>query len=215
MRDDDHGHPLLPAHILQKFQDRLTGLVIQSARRLVAEKKLGILGKGSCDRNPLLLPAGKLRRKIPEPAFQSHFRQHSGRVQRFPADLKSKLHILKSRQIGNQIVKLKDKTDILPAVAGKLTSGVAGDVPAVHINLPRGGLIHSAEDIQHRGLARAAGAYDHDKFPFGDFKTYPVHRHDLHFSRAVDLGYIFQFYIGFSLSAHKLLLSIRSCFSIF
>ena len=70
MSDDDHGHPLLPAHILQKFQDRLTGLVIQSARRLVAEKKLGILGKGSCDRNPLLLPAGKLRRKIPEPAFQ-------------------------------------------------------------------------------------------------------------------------------------------------
>lgn len=46
--DDDCGMPLA-AQIMEELQNGLAGRVIQSAGRLVAEKKLRILGKRSCN----------------------------------------------------------------------------------------------------------------------------------------------------------------------
>ena len=56
--DNNDRHTGLATGILQKRQNSLAGLVIQSAGGLVAKEKLGILGKGSCDRHTLLLAAG-------------------------------------------------------------------------------------------------------------------------------------------------------------
>ena len=51
---------LLPAHVLQQLEHFLTRACIQRTRRLVTQKKPGILGKSPCYRSPLLLTARHL-----------------------------------------------------------------------------------------------------------------------------------------------------------
>ena len=56
---DDHHRPSVnAAQLLQLNQDLLAGLVVQSARRLIAKKQTGVLRKRPRDGNPLLLAAG-------------------------------------------------------------------------------------------------------------------------------------------------------------
>ena len=64
VRNDDDRGMTLAAQIMEKLQNGLAGHVIQSAGRLVTEKKLRILGKRSCNGNALLFPAGELCREI-------------------------------------------------------------------------------------------------------------------------------------------------------
>ena len=70
MRDDDHCHSLLPAHVLKQLQDCLTCLIIKCTCRLITEKKLRILCKSSCYRNTLLFTTGKLCREISHSVLQ-------------------------------------------------------------------------------------------------------------------------------------------------
>ena len=82
MRDHHHGHPRIPAGILQELQHRLSGVVIQRPRRLVTQEQLGVLRKRSGDGDSLLFSAGKLCREVPDPVPQSHFLKRLRRIQR-------------------------------------------------------------------------------------------------------------------------------------
>ena len=87
MRDDDHRHPLLPAHVLKQFEDCLTGLVIKCTCRLITKEKLRILCKGSRYGNTLLFATGKLCGEIPHSILKSDFSEDLCRIQRILADL--------------------------------------------------------------------------------------------------------------------------------
>ena len=101
----------------------LAGIVVQGAGWLVAQQQLGILGQGPGDGHPLLLTAGELCREVAHPVRQPHGAQHLRRVQGVPADLSGQLHVLQGRQVRDQVVKLKDKADVVAAVGGELFGG--------------------------------------------------------------------------------------------
>ena len=58
--DKDNGHASLVRRLLKQRKDRLARHVVKGSRRLVAQQKLRILGKRTCDRHSLLLSARKL-----------------------------------------------------------------------------------------------------------------------------------------------------------
>ena len=134
----------------------------------------------------------KLGREIAHPVAQTHRVEHICGIQRIAADLGGQLHIFQRRQIGHQIVELEHKADVMAAVRGELLLGKGGNVFPLQQDLAVGERVHTTQNVQQRGLARAAGANDDAQFP-------PVHGEggvlqgmDLHLTHLVGLFHMFK-----------------------
>ena len=151
-------------------------MVVQRPSGFVAEQDIGILGQRTGDGAALLLSAGALGWEVVQPVSQPYHGQHLPGVQRILTDLAGQLHVLQHRQIGHQVVELKDKADALPAVLRKLTLVEAGDLPAVDRHPAGGGGVHAAQDVEYRRFARAAGPQNDGVFPLRYGKADVVYR---------------------------------------
>ena len=100
-------------------------------------------------------------------------------------DLQRQFHVFQSRQVGDQVVKLKDKSDVIPAVSRQLFGAIFRNILPIHQHFSFGGGIHTSQDIQHRGLAGAAGPHDHHELALLDLKLDAVHSPDLHFAHFI------------------------------
>ena len=63
------------------------------------------------------------------------------------AQLTCDLHIFQRRHIGQQIIKLKDKADLVPAVGRQAPAVVARDVLACQQHMAGGEPVHAAENV--------------------------------------------------------------------
>ena len=98
MRDDDDGHTVLPALILQQGEDLLARGIVQRAGRLVAQQQTRLFCQRAGDGHALLLAAGELGRKIPHAFAEADVREHLRRGQRVADDLRGKLHVLQRQK---------------------------------------------------------------------------------------------------------------------
>ena len=192
MCNDDHGHAAFAAAVLQELEDGLAGLVIQRARRLVAEQELWVFGKRPRDRDALLLPTGQLRREIALPLLEPDLLQHRGGDERVGAELGRDLHVFKGCEVRDQIVKLENKADLRTPVGGQTLLVIGGDLLPVDKDASLGEGIHAAEDIQKRGFSRAGLAHDHADLAPADLKAHIVQGGDLHLAGAVYLFDVFK-----------------------
>ena len=188
MRDDDHRHPLLPAHVLKQLEDCLTGLVIKCTCRLITKEKLRILCKGSRYGNTLLFATGKLCGEIPHSILKADFSEDLCRIQRILADLHGKFYIFQCCQVRNQIIKLEYKTDVITAICRKLSAAIICDISAIYQNLSLRCSIHAAENIQNSRLAGPTRSYNDYKFTFGNLKTDLIDCTDFDFTHLVYFG---------------------------
>ena len=192
MRDDHDRHTLFPAGILQELQDLLARHVVERARRLVAQKELGVLRQRAGDRHALLLAAGELTGEVVRTLGKANLIQNRRRVERILADLRGKLHVFKCREVAHQIVELKDKADVVAAIGRELAGVEAAHARAVDRDVAARAGIHTAEHVQNRRLARAGRADDDTELSLFDRKADMIHRADLHLAAAVNLGNIFK-----------------------
>src|SRR5699024_8554784 len=117
---DDYSHIRLSGRILKKFEYGFAGVVIESSRRLIAQKELRIFCQSSGDGYALLFASRKLRRKIAEPVSQTDLSESFSRIHGIFADLSSERYVFEGCQILYKIVKLEYKSDGIPAVCGEL-----------------------------------------------------------------------------------------------
>ena len=89
------------------------------------------------------------------------------------------LHILRRREGGDQVIALKDKTDLLVSHVGLLLVGKGGHISAVQVILPVGGNIQQPQHIHQCGLTGAGGADDGHKLPPVDLEVNAVQGPDL------------------------------------
>ena len=162
-------------------------MVVQGPGRLVAQQQLGIFRQGPGDGHPLLLAAGELGGEVVQPLPQSHGAQHLGGIHGILADLGGQLHVLQGRQVGHQVVKLKDKANIVAAVGGQTLGVIGGDLLHAQKDPALGEGVHAAQDIEKGGLSRAAGAYDDAQLPLFHGEGCAAQGLDLHLAHAVDL----------------------------
>ncbi len=179
MRDDDHGDALAAAGVLQKPQDLPARLVVEGARGLVAQQQARVLGQGARDRDALLLAAGKLRREVCQAPGQAHLGQGLLGVQRVGADLGRELDVLERREVGHQVVELENKAHVGAAVVNQIVFRGAADVATARHHGARRGVVHAAQDVERRGLARAGLAQDNGQLALLDAKRGAVEGVDL------------------------------------
>ena len=119
VRDDDGGGAELAVHTVERVKHDHAGGDIERPGGLVAEEDVGPLCDRSRDCDPLLLTPGELRREVIEPMARPTSAERLFRRHRLLDDLGDQRHVLAGRQAGNQVVELKDETDVRPAVVGE------------------------------------------------------------------------------------------------
>ena len=156
---------------------------VQVAGGLVGQNDLGTVCQGSCDSDPLLLPAGELIGHVPGPVGKTDLvQQGKSGLQPFlsrnlPIDHRQ-LHILERAGSRDQIKGLENKTDLPVADLRQFVVGLFAHIDPFQIILPFRGTVQAAQDIHERGLAGAGGAHDGDKFA-------PIDRYG-HFVQGLD-----------------------------
>ena len=126
VRDNDHRHVVLAAGFLQQLQDQLASVVVQRARRLVAEQQLRIFRQRAGDCHTLLLATGKLRREIVLARRQTNLVQHRRWIRRILADLRLEFETRTDVTVPEYIEMIRLKTSVLLSAALKI-GAVLGD----------------------------------------------------------------------------------------
>src|SRR5438105_5731698 len=163
MRNDDHPDLEFIDDLAQQFVQFLGVPPVEIARWLVGENDLRIHCQRSRNSRPLLLSARELRRTMGHSRAETDARQQlrrpaPGVFVRLAADSQRHHHVLESRELPQQVVKLKDKADSAIAQLTEL-----GFVSAVHrlatdyyISARR--FVQCSENVHQCALSGAAGA---------------------------------------------------------
>ena len=117
-------------------------------------------------------------------------------IERIGANLCRELNVFKRRQVGDQIVELEDKADVGAAVFHELRLVSRAHVAPVHRYGAGGYRVHTAQDVERRGLAGTRGAQDNGELTALDRKTRAVERVNAGVSFAVCLDDVFEFDIS-------------------
>src|ERR1051325_9584724 len=122
---DDGGQPGCAYELGKRVEDMARGARVEVAGRLVREQDARRIGNRSRDRDALLLAAGELRRPMLQPLLEAEIaEQLVGALARFaarqPADHLRQHHVFDRRELGQQMMKLIDKSHLDAANARSL-----------------------------------------------------------------------------------------------
>src|SRR5499427_921925 len=109
--DHDDGLAELAHAAAQQVQDLRAGAGVKVAGGLVGEDDFRPTGQGPRDGDALLLPAGQLRRAVPQPRAQAHRvhdRVEPGPVRGAPRDVQREGDVVRRGEGGQQVVGLED-----------------------------------------------------------------------------------------------------------
>lgn len=98
--------------------------------------------------------------------------------------------VLQCRELGQELVKLKHKAEVLITESGDVFVSEVGDINAVNLYRSCVGCVECAHDLQQGGLSRSRRANDADHFAFVDVEVYAFE----HLERAEGLGDVVESY---------------------
>ena len=162
-----------------KFEKEAVDLVavvrIEVARGFVGQQHGRRVDQRPRDGHTLLLTAGELPRLVVAACREAHqVEQFAGAPldlgTRPPADQPGDADVLEGRELGQQVVELEDEADPLVAEAREVAVAQGEGIAAVDLDAARVGTRQRADDLQQRGLARAAGPDDRDYLAVGDLE---------------------------------------------
>ena len=119
---------------------------------------------------------------------QAHEAQRLLRRHRRGGDVRDQLHVLARRETGDEVVELEHEPDVLAAVAGQLAFVRGGEIVVEEVDLPAGGRVEAAQDVEQRGLAAARRAQDHDELAPAEIQVHGAQRVHFDLAHAIDLG---------------------------
>ena len=167
---------------LEEIHDLLSRVSIQVSRGLVGEEECRIGDNGSRNGNPLLLTSGELAGIMLHPVLQAD--QTQSRLDVIvplrlaqPGEQERQLHVFKSREHGNQVEGLKNKSDVVVAPMGQLAIGHRCDPDTIHLDFPGGRPIDTGDDVQERSFAGPRGSHQGQKFTFRNVERAFLQRH--------------------------------------
>ena len=161
---DHHKRRAMAARQLQhQRKHRIGRAAIQIARGLVGQHAGRTRNQGTCNGHALTLASRQLGRAMRHALAQAHGAQHLSRAIHavllgIAANAQRHGHILLGRELGQQMMELVDKAQMLVAqrtllLRAELVQGLAHEADAAG-----GGCIQPAQQVQQGGLARTRGA---------------------------------------------------------
>ena len=177
----DHDHKAVFCHILQQLHDLDARLTVQCAGGLVGQQDVGVIDEGAGDGHALHLAARHLGGALVELVPEAHLPQRLGGTAaalsaRHARDGQGQFDVGEDGLVGDEVIALEHEADGVVAVGVPVPVGVAAGGDAVDDELAAVVAVEAADDVEQRGLARAAGAEDSDKFAVAQVEADPVER---------------------------------------
>src|SRR6266446_1080822 len=178
---------------MDQLHDFIGAFAVEVAGGLVAEEKGGVGDDGAGDGYTLLLSAGELARIVVHAVGEADDAKGGFDVlaaigSRELGEQKRELDVLESGEHGNEVVHLKDETDVARTPLRELVAGHVSDLVAGHSDAAVRGDVKPAEQIEQGGLAGAAGAHEGDEIAFVDVEIEALQ--DLDFFAAAAVGFV-------------------------
>ena len=179
MGDHEDGGSALPVQHLQPLQQHAGGLGVQGPGGLVGQHQGGVGDDGPGGGAPLLLSAGHLVGVLVQAVADA---QQLGGLLHPGADLprrsahdgQGQSDVFKGGEGVQQVAVLEDEAQSLPAEPGELLPLQTGQLPPLHQDGARGGLVDGGYAVQEGGLARAGGPHDAHVLPGLQGQVHPV-----------------------------------------
>ena len=114
--------------------------------------------------------------------FQRLLRRH-----RVPRDAGDERDILAGGEAGDEIVELEDEADAVPAEERERFFLRAVERPALVNEVPGGGHVEAAEDVEQGGFPAAGRAEQADKFTGVELDIHAVQRDHIELAGVIDL----------------------------
>jgi hypothetical protein len=126
-------------------------------------------------------------------ALQTHALQHlfghlCGLGARITADPQRHGHVVQRAELGQQVVKLVDETQVPVAQFALLRRRERGKLLPPQPHLPAGGRIQPAQKVQQRALARAGSAHDGQRFAGAHLQVHALQHGDVEAAFGEALG---------------------------
>jgi hypothetical protein len=158
VRGHYQGHGLICCQIEQKIEHLRASAFIQRAGGLVCQQDSGFVHQCAAESGSLALSAGELLNALPEPMCEPG--AIGELAQAFASDASIRAcgnrrdeAIFFKREIGNQVVQLKDEAHLVTEKAQQIAALI--DFRAIHKDASAIGGIETAEQVQQRALAAA------------------------------------------------------------
>ncbi len=151
--------------VRSKIQNELPVDAIQVTRGLVRHQDRRLGHERASQRHALLLTPGKLDRIMIQAvaeadAFEQLTRTNSSGSGAAAQQFVGQEDVLFGGERGNQLVTLKDESDLAAADHGELVFAEAGDIGAVQHDAARGDRVEAGQQTEQRALAAAGSAHD-------------------------------------------------------
>ena len=159
----DHHHKAVLGNLLQQLHDLHAGFRVQRAGGFVSQQNIRVIDQRTGNGHTLHLAAGHLVGLLMKLIAQAHSFQRAGS----PAaalllgdagDGQRQLNVGQNGLVGNQVVALEHKTDGVVAVGIPVPVRIFFRGDAVNHQIAAVIPIQTADHVQQRGLAGAAGA---------------------------------------------------------
>ena len=179
MRHHDERRALLPRQLQHELEHALGRGAVQVARGLVGQHAGRLGDQGTGDGHALALAARQLGRAVLHTPGQAHLGQHLLRAARAflvgqAPDAQRHGHVVQRAELGQQVVELIDKTQVLVAQITLLRRRQLRQVLAMQVHAARGGRVQRAQQVQERALARARGADDGQRLARAHFQVHAL-----------------------------------------
>ena len=177
----DHDHQTVPGHLLEQLHHLNTGLAVQCTGGLVRQQDIRVVHQCAGNGHTLHLAAGHLAGVLVELVAQAHlFQGFDGPAFALgPGDAgdgQGQFHVGQHRLMGNQVVALEHKAYGVVAVGVPVPVGVLLGGDAVDDQVAAVVAVQTADDVQQRGLAGAAGAKNRHKLVVPQVQTDIIQR---------------------------------------
>lgn len=167
MRHEEDGLALL-AQLPYVPHDGSAVVPVQVARWLVGKYDSGAVCQRPGNGNPLLFSGAQLawesvRHICESNAFQQLPREFFLPAGVLPREVERKLNVLSSREVGKEVERLEDKSEVFPSETHAVARGYVVERHAIDNDLPLGGCQQPCHHVQECCFSAAARTEDRDE----------------------------------------------------
>ena len=167
MRHHHEGRAALTRELQHLLEHTIGCGTVQVAGGFIGQHAGGTGHQGARDRDALSLAAREFSGSMPQALAQTHCLQclagaRMARLDRIAADPQRHRHVVQRAELGQQVMKLINKTQVLIAQAPLLPSAQARELLAHEEHLALRGRVQPSEQVQQGALARTRGSDDGD-----------------------------------------------------
>jgi len=191
--DKDQRRAVVAIEREEELFNALARLGVEVARGLIGKEDFGIVNKGACEGDALLLATGQLDWVMIFAIGQAHLGQPligQRANAAFAAQLQRREHIFTRGEGRDKLKILKNEANVQVAIRRTVVLAHAVPSDALQLDLTGGWVVEPSAQAEQRGLAAARRANDGQRFPGVHGEAQPLENFQFAMARGIGFAHV-------------------------